>query len=83
MPIAKKILSRSSDTWIMCNWFECEKPGYELYKTILHDHAKEYPCDHKLAQHVNFVFCTERHKQLFLHSHKEMGKLPPGYKLAI
>jgi hypothetical protein len=83
MPIARKVLSRSSDTWIQCCWFECERPGFELYKTVFHEHAKQLRCDHPLSEHVNFVFCSERHRQLYLHSHIEMGKLPPGYKLAM
>lgn len=83
MPTAKKVLSSSTDTWIPCCWFECEKPGYELYKSVLHEHARELRCDDPRSQHVNFVFCGERHKQLYLNSHRDMGKLPPGYKLAI
>lgn len=82
MPIARKVLSRSSDTWIPCCWFECEKPGFELYKSVLHDHAKELHCGDPRSTHVNFIFCGERHRQLYLNSHREMGKLPPGYKLA-
>ena len=80
MPVAKKVWSFSSENWITCAWFECTKPGFELYKTILHDHA---PGLCLVGDHVNFVFCGEKHKQFFLHSHKDMGKLPPGFKLAI
>ncbi len=82
MPMARKVLSATTGKWIPCCWFECERDGVELHKTILHDHAPSYPCDHPMSQHVNFVFCSERHKQLYLHSHVEMGKLPPGFKLA-
>lgn len=81
--LARKVLSASTGNWIPCCWFECEKPGYELYKSVFHEHAKEYPCHHPMSQHVNFVFCGERHRQLYLHSHIDMGKLPPGYRLAI
>jgi hypothetical protein len=79
--VVQKVLSFSSGTWITCCWFECEKPGVELHKSVLHDHAKELRCDHPLASHVNFVFCSETHKQLYLHSHRDMGKLPPGYRV--
>ena len=80
---ARKVLSASTGTWIQCCWFECEKPGYELYKSVFHEHAKELRCDDPRSQHVNFVFCSERCRQFYLHSHIEMGKLPPGYKLSI
>ncbi len=78
--IARKVLSSTTGTWIPCCWFECEKPGYELYKSVLHEHMKTMPCDHPMSQHVNFLFCTERHRQLYLNSHRNMGQLPPGYK---
>lgn len=81
--IARKVLSASTGNWIPCCWFECEKDGYELYKAVFHEHAREYPCTHPLSQHVNFVFCGERHRQMYLHSHIQMGKLPPGYAKAI
>lgn len=81
MSVAKKIISHSSESWIRCAWFECERPGYELYKSILHEHAPGLPCDR--GDHVNFVFCSERHKQLYRHSHIEFGKLPPGFKKTI
>lgn len=84
MPIiARKILSASTGNWVPCCWFECTKDGYELYKAVFHEHAKELPCDHPLSEHVNFVFCSERHKQYYLHSHIDMGNLPPGYQKAI
>ena len=79
MPIAKKVYSHGSGLWIRCTWFECERDGFELYKTIFHEHARSVPCDAPLAEHVNFVFCSERHRQYFLNSHKSMGNLPKGY----
>jgi hypothetical protein len=79
-PLQRKVRSFSSDNWINCVWFECDKPGYELYKAVFHEHARTMRCDHPQSQHINYVFCSERHRQLFLHSHIAMGKLPPGYK---
>lgn len=81
--IARKVLSASSGNWIPCCWFECEKPGYELYKTVFHEHAKNLACDHPMSQHVNFVFCSERCRQYYLNSHIAMGQLPAGYKKVI
>ena len=81
MAVVRKVLSSSSGNWIPCCWFECERPGYELHKTIFHEHARTLTCDNPVSGHVNFVFCSEFHKQLYLHSHVEMGKLPPGYRI--
>lgn len=83
MPVAKKVHSSSSDTWIRCNWFGCEKYAYELYKSIFHEHAPELPCAHPLSEHVNFIFCSERCKQYFRNSHLDMGNLPKGYAKVI
>jgi hypothetical protein len=79
----KKVWSFSSENWVNCAWFECRRPGFEMHKTVLHDHARTLRCDNPLSGHVNFVFCSERHKQLYLNSHKNMGKMPPGYKLTM
>jgi hypothetical protein len=56
------------------------RPGYELYKSVFHEHAPSIGCDHPYAEHVNFVFCSERHKQYYLNSHIEMGNLGAGYR---
>lgn len=77
----KKILSANSGRWIPCVWCTMhgeDRPGYELYKSVMHEHARNIPCDHPRASHVNYVFCSERHRQYFRHSHIDMGNLPPG-----
>jgi hypothetical protein len=84
MPIiARKVLSATTGGWIQCCWFECQKHGTTLHKTVLHEHMKTMRCDDPLSQHVNFIFCSEKHKQFFLHSHRDMGKLPPGFKKTV
>lgn len=79
MPVAKKVWSHGSQNWIRCAWFECEKQGYELYKAVFHEHARDLPCHHPRSEHVNFIFCSERHKQYYMHSHISMGNLPKGF----
>jgi len=82
MVMLQKVRSFSSGDWIKCVWCAMngeDNPGYEMHKTVMHDHARDIPCDDPRSQHVNFVFCSERHRQYFLHSHKDLGQLPPGY----
>lgn len=82
----RKVFSYSSEKWITCVWCHMqgqERPGYELYKTVFHEHAKWLRCDHPLANHINFVFCCERHRQYYLHSHISLGDLPDGYKTSL
>lgn len=79
----KKILSldkaRSGETrWLPCCWDDCERTGTTLFRTRFHDHNRGVACDAPWAKHVWYVFCSERHRQLFLNSHNEYGKLAPG-----
>jgi hypothetical protein len=79
--MARKVLS-SGGGWIPCVWCHMhgqENRGYELYKSVFHEHSRLMPCDHPLATHINFVFCSERHKQYFRNSHVSMGNLPKGW----
>lgn len=78
------------------NIMPCDRDGYELYKIIQHEHARSIPCDHELARHATFIFCSERCKQYFLACSGPMahdtaarnrgriaGMLPPGYRASL
>jgi hypothetical protein len=65
------------DHHIMCAWDDCELQGYELNKVVINDAAPGYP-----PRYMRFVFCTERHKYFFVHSHRDYGNLPPGYRMS-
>jgi len=81
--IGKNILSLDAHRWLRCCWDDCDRRSFDLYMTVFHDHAKGVGCDHPDAKHPRYTFCTERHRQFFLHSHIAMGKLPPGWRLAV
>lgn len=86
MVMLKKVLSGNTGKWINCVWCHMhgqDQPGYELHKTVFHEHAREIPCDHPRAQHVNYLFCSERHKQYFRNSHIDMNQLPAGFRSVI
>lgn len=83
MRVSKPILSRDDGTWLRCCWDDCDKQSYELHKTRFHDHARGLTCDHPDSKHVWYTFCSERHRDYFLHSHRELGKLPPGSRLML
>lgn len=70
--------ARGETVWLRCCWDDCEEQGVTLHQTIFHDHARGYTCNHPLARHVKYVFCSERHRQLFLNGHRAYGKLPTG-----
>jgi hypothetical protein len=70
--------ARGETAWLLCCWDDCQKQGVDSHKTRLHDHNTRVRCDDIMARHVWYVFCSERHRQLFLHSHVDNGKLPVG-----
>jgi hypothetical protein len=81
MPVLTKVLSHDTGLWLTCCWADCEKPGLELFKVIHHEHAKGIPCNHPRATHPAMVFCSERHKMLFVNGHINYGNLPAGLRL--
>lgn len=58
-----------------CCWDECV--------SLAHDENKVVVTDPGAAKKVHYIFCTERHRDYWLHSHKSMGNLPPGSKLKV
>lgn len=80
----KKILSldraaQGDVVFLPCCWDDCEKRATTLHQSRFHDHARGYACDHPDAKHLMYVFCSERHRQLFLNSHHAYGRLGAGH----
>ncbi len=59
---------------ILCAWEDCDRPGYDLYKVVIDYGSPGRPYV------TRYVFCSERHRLYFAHSHRENGKLPSGSK---
>jgi hypothetical protein len=70
--------NRGETLWLLCCWEDCERQGVQAHKTFSHDHARGLRCDSAMSKHSWFVFCSERHRQLFLNSHISKGNLPTG-----
>jgi hypothetical protein len=83
MAVEKRILSRDGGNWLLCCWDDCEQFALETNKALFHDHPPNMRCDDLLAKHVWFAFCTNRHLMFHTHSHRSMGNLPSGFRLAI
>jgi hypothetical protein len=75
--IQKKVinLDHDGDRHVACAWDTCEKDGFEMYKVVEHEGAPGYE-----KRDIAYVFCTERHKQYWLHSTVSCNNLPPGYR---
>lgn len=80
--IEKKIINHDSGTGrhIICAWSDCERDGYESNKVVVHTGQSGYE-----VRDMHYVFCTERHRQYWLHDARPGGgnNLPPGYKRSI
>lgn len=72
--IQKKVINRDAwgDRKIVCAWDDCERDGFDLYKCRVNYGTPGYP------QVVRYVFCSERHRQYWIHSHRSYGNLPSG-----
>lgn len=71
-------LDHDGDKHIYCAWDSCERDGYESNRVVLNDAAPGHP-----PKLIKYVFCTDRHKQYWLHSTINCNNLPPGYKTGI
>jgi hypothetical protein len=63
---------------VMCAWDTCEKDGLESNKCVERISAPGYE-----LQTLTYVFCSERHRQYWIHSTVRSGELPAGYKRSI
>lgn len=78
MTVTKRVVNLDrGGTFVKCAWDDCEKDGYELHKVRVNYGTNA--CPHV----VSYVFCSDRHKQYWIHSHRAYGHLPPGCKMSV
>lgn len=70
MRVGKPVINLSSGAHIPCGWDDCFRDGVELHKVVIREPNGR----------ANFVFCSERHRQYFINSHRANGNLPAGYR---
>ena len=74
--IAKYVINLDSGDGrkLVCCWDDCERPGVELHKLLLHDHPVDRGC--QAADRISLgagsgtahrwaVFCTDRHRLFY------------------
>jgi hypothetical protein len=93
--IQKKVINLDHDgnRHVMCAWDTCERDGFEMYKVRVKTHNPDFAEVTILPngvvmpneRYMNYVFCSERHKQYWLASIRpgNNNNLPPGFRLAI
>jgi hypothetical protein len=78
--VMQRVWSYTNDRWIRCNWFECDRDGFEQYKAIQHDHHPDIRCGNIPTEHTNYIFCSERHLRYYQNSVKDLWNLPAGMR---
>jgi hypothetical protein len=78
-PSMRHVLDRDhaetmDDHHLLCCWDTCDQYGYENIKAVERTGPMQY---------IHYVFCSERHKQYWLNSTRDLNNLPPGFRLGI
>lgn len=75
----KKVINHDrGGTYVMCAWDTCERAGYQNNRVVTHEGAQGNVKD------ITYVFCSDRHKQYWLHSATgDINNLPAGFKNSI
>lgn len=77
--LEKKVINLDrGGTHVMCAWDTCENDGLESNKCVENIGAPGHE-----RQTLTYVFCSERHRQYFIHSTVRANDLPAGYKRSI
>ena len=63
-----RVRSVDSDRVLGCCWDDCVQAGDTRFQTDYVEGVKR----------TTYIFCCEAHRQYWGHSHRELGKLPPG-----
>lgn len=69
----RKVYNMSTGNRLMCCWTDCDRDGTTLHEVRVREGVRR----------IIYVFCSERHRLLFAHSHRDMGNLPPGYRYVL
>jgi hypothetical protein len=73
--IQKKVINHDrGGTNVMCGWDTCELDGYENNKVVITE---------GINKTTTYVFCSERHRQYWINSTRDMNNLPSGYRRSI
>ena len=63
-------VSGATGAFILCSWWDCDRYGDDKYE---HVHREG-------VRYAHYLFCTERHRELWRYSRESAGNLPVGSK---
>jgi hypothetical protein len=71
--VRKTVINLSTGVHIPCCWDDCTRDGVELHKCVVREPTGR----------AHYVFCSERHRQFWINSHRDNGRLPAGFRLSV
>lgn len=74
------VFDPQDDARLLCCWDDCEKYGLTLYRVRIYEGTNPSAGNAPIFSWK--VFCSERHKMLYVNGPKSYGRLPAGYRLA-
>lgn len=79
-PSSRGVIDPADGAHLDCCWSDCERRGYMLYRVRIYE---GYHPGTRAPVYTWKIFCSERHKQYYVHAPRSLNKLPPGYRLAL
>lgn len=67
-----KKVSGTTGRFIPCCWWDCTRDGNDTYQLVLLEGAP--------PRNLIYLFCSERHLELWRHSKHSAGNLPVGLR---
>jgi hypothetical protein len=76
----RHVVDTSDGATLACCWADCERAGLLLYRVRIFEGTSPRTGENIYSWKV---FCSERHKMLYVHGPRSLNRLPPGHRLAI
>lgn len=78
----KKVIIREGQNdgdRIFCGWDDCDNDGIWSNRVRV-NYGRDDPMNGGGRYDTWYVFCSERHRQYFINSHRDHKNLPDGYR---
>jgi hypothetical protein len=80
VPVGRYVVDTSDGEHLACCWSDCWKRGLLLHRVRIYEGV--HPVTRRPVYSWK-IFCSERHKMLYVNAPRSLNNLPPGHRLAI
>jgi hypothetical protein len=74
------VFDPADDARLLCCWDTCERYGTTLHRVRIFEGRNPQAGNAPIYSWK--IFCTERHKMLYVNAPRGLNKLPAGYRLS-